>query len=61
MQDTLDWSRKWPVDFNDRKTELVLFDRSNITDAIDVKMDGSGLEKKNILLRSWGSCLYLLN
>ena len=46
MQDTLDWSRKWPVDFNDRKTELVLFDRSNITDAIDVKMDGSGLEKK---------------
>ena len=29
--------RKWCVDFNAGKTELVLFDRSNNTGAIDVK------------------------
>ena len=39
--------RKWLVDFNAGKTQLVLFDRSNSTGAIDVKMAGSGLEKKS--------------
>ena len=38
----MDWGRKWLVDFNVGKTQLVLFDRSNNTGgAIDVKMDGS--------------------
>ena len=41
--DTVDWSWKWLVDFNAGKTQLVLFDRSNNTGAIAVKMDGSGL------------------
>ena len=46
LQDTADWDRKWPVDLNAGKTQLVLFDQSNNTGAIDVKMDGSVLEKK---------------
>ena len=43
----MDWGRKWLVDFNAGKTQLVSFDRSNNTDAIDVKMDGSVLEEKS--------------
>ena len=34
----------WLVDFNIEKTQLVLFDGSNNTGAIDVKKDGSALE-----------------
>ena len=41
----MDWGRKWLVDFNAGKTQLVSFDRSNNTATIDVKMDGSVLEK----------------
>ena len=53
LQDTVDWGRKWLVDFNAGKTQLVSFDWSNNTGAIDVKMDGSVLGK-NLLLRCWG-------
>ena len=42
----MDWGRKWFVDFNAGKTQLVSFDRSNNTGAIDVKMDGSVLGGK---------------
>ena len=45
-RDTADWGRTWLVDFNAGKTQLVLFDWSNSTGAIDVKMNGSFLEKK---------------
>ena len=38
--------RKGLLDFNARKTQLVSFDRSNNTGAIDVKIDGSVLEEK---------------
>ena len=41
------WGRKWLVDFNAGKTQLVLFDRFKDTGVIDVKMDGSVLEKKS--------------
>ena len=37
---TLDWGKKWLVDFNAGKTQLVSFDRSNNNGSIDVKMDG---------------------
>ena len=47
LQDTVDWGRKWLVDFNAGKTQLVLFDRSNNNGSIDVKMDGSVLEEKS--------------
>ena len=43
----MDWGRKWLVDFNAGKTQLVSFDRSNNTGAIDVKIDGSLLEEKS--------------
>ena len=42
----MDWGRKWLVDFNARKTQLVLFDRPKNTGTIDVKIDGSVLEEK---------------
>ena len=47
LQDTMDWGRKWLVDFNAGKTQQVLFDWSNNTGAIEVKMDGSVLEEKS--------------
>ena len=47
LQDIVDWGRKWLVDFNAGKTQLVSFDCSKNTGAIDVKMDGSVLEEKS--------------
>ena len=46
LRDTVDWDRKWLGDFNAGKTQVVLFDKSKKTGAIDVKMDGSVLEEK---------------
>ena len=46
LQDTVDWGRKWLVDFNAGKAHLVLFDKSNSTGAIDVKIDRSVFEEK---------------
>ena len=43
----LDWGRKWLVGFNEGKSQLVSFDQSNNTGAIDVKMDGFVLEEKS--------------
>ena len=45
----MDWGRKWLVDFNAGKTQLVSFDQSNKTGAIDVKMDESVLEENHLL------------
>ena len=42
----MDWGKKWLVDFNAGKTQLVSFDQSNNNGSIDVKMDGSVLEEK---------------
>ena len=47
LRDTLDWGKKWLVDFNAGKTQLVLFDQSNNNGSIVVKMDGSILEEKS--------------
>ena len=41
IRDTVDWVRKWLVDFNAGKAQQVSFDQSNNTGAIDVKIDGS--------------------
>ena len=43
----MNWSKKWLVNFNAGKTQLVLFDWSNNNGSIDVKMDGSALEEKS--------------
>ena len=45
LQDTVDWHRKWPVDLSAGKTQLVSFERSKNTGAIDVKIV-SVLEEK---------------
>ena len=47
LRDTVDWGKKWLVDFNSWKTELVSFDQSNNNGSIDVKMGGCILEKKS--------------
>ena len=46
LRDTVDWGRKWLIDFNAGKIQLVSFDQSNNTGAIDVKIDESVLEEK---------------
>ena len=46
LWDNVDWNRKWLVDFNARKIQVVSFDWSYNTVAINVKMDGSVLHKK---------------
>ena len=42
----MDQGKKWFVDFNAGKTQLVSFDQSNNTGAIDAKIDESDIEKK---------------
>ena len=58
-QEIVDRWRKWLVDSRAGKTQLVLFDQSNNTAPIDVKMDGSVLEKNHILC--YWDCPFLLN
>ena len=53
LQETVDWGRKWLVDFNAGKTQLVLFDRPKNTGAIYVKMNRSVLEEKASLKMIW--------
>ena len=43
----MDWGKKWLLDFNAGKTQLVSFGWSNNTGSIDVKMDESVLENKS--------------
>ena len=47
LQDTVEWCKKWHVDFNVGKTQLVSFDRSNNTGSADAKMDVSVLEEES--------------
>ena len=47
LRDTVDWDKKWLVDFSAGKTQLVSFDRSSNNGSIDVKMDRSALEEKS--------------
>ena len=43
----MDRGRKWLVDFNTGKIQLVLLELSNNTGDIDVKTDGFVLEEKS--------------
>ena len=47
LRGTVDWVKKWLVDFSAGKTQLVSFGRSNNNGSIDVKMGGSILEQKS--------------
>ena len=49
LRETLDWGKKLLVDFKAGKTQLVSFERSYNSGAIDVKMDGSVLEEVSSL------------
>ena len=49
----MEWGKKWFVDINAGKTQLVSFDRSSSTGSIDVKVDGSVLEEKSYLKMLW--------
>ena len=66
LRDSVDWGKKWLVDFNAGKTRLVLFDQSYKNDYIDVKMDWSVLQEKSYFKMlgltfssklDWGSCI----
>ena len=59
LRGTANWGSTWFVDFNPGKTQLVSFDQSNNTGAIDIKMDGSVLEERSSF-RCRG-LLFLLN
>ena len=43
----MDWGKKWFVDFNAEKTQLVLSDWSNNIRGTELKMDGYVLEEKS--------------
>ena len=45
LRDTVDWGKKWLVDFNGGKTQLVSFYRSSNNGSIDVKIDGSVIKE----------------
>ena len=47
IYETVDWGKKWLVDFNAGKTQLVSYDRSNNNGSIDVKIGESILEEKS--------------
>ena len=49
LRDTVDCGKKWLVDFNAGKTQLVSFDRANNNGSIDVKMGWSIFEEKIIV------------
>ena len=65
LQETVEWGRRWFVNFSAGKTQPVLFDQSNNTGAIDVQMDRSVLEEESSFKMlgltfsfklDWGSC-----
>ena len=47
LRDTVDWGKKWLVDFSAGKTQLVSFDWSNNNGSTDGKMDGCVFEEKS--------------
>ena len=47
LQDSVDLGKKWLLDFNAGKTQLVSFDWSYNNGSLDVKMDGSVLEENS--------------
>ena len=53
LRNTVDWGRKWLVDFNAGKTQRFSFDWSNKTGTVDVKIDRSVLEEKSYFKMLW--------
>ena len=61
LWNTVDWGKKWLVDFNAGKTQLVSFDQSNNSGSIDVKMHGSVLEEKSSFKMLGLTCSFKLD
>ena len=57
LRDTVEWGKKWLVDFIAGKTQLVLFGRSNNNVLLMWKWMGP-LLRKNHCLRCWGWLLF---
>ena len=53
LRDTVDWGTKWLDYFNAKKTQLVSFEWSNNTSAIDMNTDGSVFEEKSSFKMLW--------
>ena len=49
------WGRKWLVDFEAEKTQLILLDLPNNTGVLNVKMNGSVLKEKSSLTMTFSS------
>ena len=47
LRDMVNWDRKWLVNFNAQKNQVVSFDLLYNYDAIDMKMNGSVTENKS--------------
>ena len=47
------WGKKWLIDFNAGKTQLISFGWSNNNGSIDIKIDGSVLEEKSSFKILW--------
>ena len=48
LQDTANWGRRWPVDFNVCKTQLFCLTGSLNTGVIDMKVNGSVDEEESL-------------
>ena len=59
LQDTVDWSKKWLVDLNACKTQLVSMDHSNNSGVNEVKIEWSVLEEQSSFIKMLGF-LFLL-
>ena len=46
IYETLDWGKKWLIDFSAGKTQLISFDRSNNIGSVDVNINGSVLKER---------------
>ena len=46
LPDTVDWGKKWLLDFNAGKSQLLSSDQCKNNGSVDVKMDASVLEEK---------------
>ena len=49
----MDCGRKWLLDFNAGKTQLVLLNQSSNTGSVDLRNDGSSLEEKLSFKMLW--------
>ena len=49
LLNTIDCGMNWLIGFSAGRTQLVLFDRSNNSGAVDMKVDGSALEENHLL------------